>query len=473
MATIAFELYGDLNLRTTQFNKDLAKVKTNLNATMSEWNKNIGRFSSSFNKLAKPIMTASKAYAVAATGLAAKALNALYNSNTKQGKAWKSSLTLFRNQMNAEMARIGSNLLKIPIFGSTIPKWMDKFIQFLRSIDLSKLEKMVKLFEAALVTITAIKAAQIGLGIAQGLTGLGKLLSSSGVAAKSVKAAKATKVANTVAEDISATRKMQTADTVITALGVFGYVINTFKTLISNISIKLKRLFMSGTQTNILDKLPKSDWISLKDIAKKIKKGGIVGPTVGQKITSSLGKGILISTLISTLFYGWKDILEGVKIALKAYGNAIIYVTSIIRKLIDPLNMVGRSIAWVKKNETLKATGAIIKDFGALPGGTAAGIGGALGAISTGDFKGAGKAFSTAAESFFTRNVFKDKVWQKPDLSFYKEEMGKGLGITGQYMGITEGVKFAQDTQKREQDQVAYLKSIAENMQKLAQEAKN
>jgi hypothetical protein len=164
-------------------------------------------------------------------------------------------------------------------------------------------------------------------------------------------------------------------------------------------------------------------------------------------------------TLISVLFYGLRDACQGLKIAFVALRDFLY------------------SIPGVKP--ILQATGAVIKNvpkIGAFVGATASGVGGVLGELSAKSKKqtfrqlGASivsrdisKAFNTASEDFFARNMFKkeNEKWEAPD---WKSMLPAREKIGGAYMGLTEGVKFAQDIQRKDNE---YLRLIAQSTQSL------
>jgi len=495
----AFVVTGRFELDTSGVTRGLSTVKKNVSGSMANFNKEIVAWNRNFSKIASPILQAAKWYMTAVTGLATKALTALYKDDSVAGKAWKRTFDVFRIRLNAEMARVGNLLLQTPIFGRTIPAWMDKLIDVLRRMDLSKVKEMVKLFEKAAIAVAVIKGISIIGKLAAGLTGVGKMIER-----RSVARGVGESVAFGAAAGVGGVGAWKSITGLITGLplatrslnslgknwnkfmgfgGAKDKAVPAYKEFIAN----MKVLWGSaGTSRNPFQKVPLTgqyilpyknvtegfkriaDTIQINRIfsdIKPIEKIFIFLKNIGKNIGSVL---ILPVTLLSVMFYGLRDACAGLKIAFIALRDFLYSIPGA-----KPL---------------LEATGAVIKNVpkvGAFLGATASGVGGALGtaagigkkqtfrelgtSIVAGDtFKKIFGGFDTAAQDFFARNMFK-KENAKVEAPDWKSMLPGREKISGQYVGLTEGVKFAQDVANKSED---YLKQIARSTTSLAELAK-
>ena len=413
MAEVLGEVVVRVRVDTSGMNSQLRNVKTNLNSSLGVWSKNITTFTRNFNKVARPIIMAAKAYTAAMTAFSVKALHALYTSNSAEGRAWKKTFDVFKARLNTEMARIGSMLLKAPIFGSTIPQWMDKIIEFMHNIDMNKLQKLITLFEAMAVTAVALRAISLTSGALAGLT---KLAAMAGVGS-----------GNFLSSALGS------------ALGVGG--VNAIRGIQKIDISKMQKLIASQYLMPVFTTPQSVNWNKGKEIFNS-GIGGSLAPMelrflkfqiVWTKVLGTLG---LIGILIDQICIGWKEALEGVKIVLDT-------------KLVQ-------SIGGFYK----KAFGEAGDVLNLIRGGAQATVTGAAAFAGTTSVKGGGNPFKAAEgamENFWLKHFFKKEMtpWQKP----IKEDVGSS-SFTGKYIGLTEGVKLSQEMQKKDN---AIIKELAKS----------
>ena len=172
----------------TSLNSQLATVRSNIGSTSAVWSRNLTTLSRNINRLAAPLVAMSKIYMATFIAGSTKALHALAQMHTVEGRAWKRQVDIFRTQFQYEMARVGALLLRSPIF-RTLPQWMNLLIAWLRRLDLSKVREMVKWFERAAIMWASLKAITMTVRLGAGLTGfvnavqkMGKMIGFGGVA---------------------------------------------------------------------------------------------------------------------------------------------------------------------------------------------------------------------------------------------------------------------------------------------------
>lgn len=422
-------IYVDLALNTRDFNQQLRGVKTNLDQSMATWNRNIVTFNRNYNKITRPIIAAAKAYTAAMTAFSVKALHALYNTNSAEGKAWKTTFDVFKTRMNTEMARLGSMLLRTPIFGHTIIVWMDKFIDFLRRIDTSKLEKLVKLFEAAAVAGIALKSISIGTSM---VAGIGKLAAMSGgttFAGGLLGGAAGAMMSSKVTEKLFSMPWLK---------GAGRKVVEPYE----------KKMVL-GMPLTLTDQLAR----------------------FGSYLSASMTKLALIGILIDQICIGWKEALEGIKLTVQEMKKS--YAVKIFegfKLLMDKeYGALGKFVGTPNLG-----TSDVLKFVRGLPQALASGLGAMAGYATGGRMSGAEErqAASGAMEDFWLKHFFKGEMtpWEKP-----AEAVGMPGDIGGKFMGLTEGVKFSQqilhqkDYEKRME---AYAKDQTKTMKEIHTELK-
>src|ERR1039457_624863 len=171
-------------VNTQSLNTQLAGVQARVEMTAKKWSTSLNQLSRNINRISAPLVALSKLYMATFIAGSAKALHALAQMHTMEGFAWKRQVGIFRTQFTYEMARIGALLLKTPIFGRTLPSWMNQLIAWLRRLDLSKVREMVKWFERAAILWGSLKAITMTLRLGAGLTGLVGVLQGIGRSAK-------------------------------------------------------------------------------------------------------------------------------------------------------------------------------------------------------------------------------------------------------------------------------------------------
>jgi hypothetical protein len=483
---------NNLSGTTTNMQKGMAGIRTGMNGTMTQLNRGIIQFTRNFKKVTAPILSVAKWYMAAVTGLATKALHALYGDDSEAGRRWKKTFDVFKIRLNTEMARIANILLKVPIFGNTIPQWMDKFINFLKRIDLTKLKELVRLFEKAAYIIAGIKAISILGNAAAGITGLAKLLSG-GTAAKttasaagsaagqagislaagisgagviaavtrdSKKALKQTILQKEVSDILSAGGKVESGRNVRLPSGRIADTVTSRGRVIEMPN------FRKGIGSEQLgEKIPKPAFLSgvgdfFTKIAAFLGKISVVGTIILQALM--LARGVLIgcgvkmealtttwgfvkatfTTLFATITFVLEQMLIGVT-------GTVAYITSVITGIMAVSKAISTGMPWAVTKEIYKQSVRATDE-------AMQGISNELGASRKKYYDALGNALGSTKYSFITKD----------------EETGgvEKQKINTQYVGLTEGVKFAQDIAKKDNE---YLKQIAKSTTELSQLARD
>ena len=482
-------IYVDVTLDTSKFQSQLAGVKSNLATTVGSMSRTFSGFSKSVSKIAAPVLTAAKAYISAFTALSTKALQALYKSNTVEGKAWKKQFDTFRSQLNAELARIGSMLLKTPIFGKTIPQWMTKLLEFLRSLDIKKIEQMVKWFERAVKAVIILKVTLAALKVASGALKFVELLANlSGTGVKGAVMGLLAKLgwgAAGVGEGAGAARagaaafKGGGAAKRMVSVDMGPFKIETGSQQL--IRQMLRRQEQLGiTPRSGMRSLPGSGTPKLLEGAKALSfmpKLAAFGTFVSE-LASKLVKILVIFDVFAGMLNGifgsdFKSGFDLILEMLKQVGSALMSVVSFlwscVKGIMNAFDFITKALVaggksfidmfkvWnIGKGYTKTLEDNMKPVYDAMEN-MIRGAGQRLGAwdelAQGGDtYEGAGGK----KQSYGYMST--QQLWMK-----YKNQLAPE-GISGQYMGIMEGVKHAQESQKIKDDRQTWEEMLAANI---------
>jgi hypothetical protein len=486
----------NITIDTSEVNAGMENVRRNINGSLNTFNKNIRGFTTNFRKIARPVLEVAKWYMTAVTGLAAKALHSLAMDNSVMGRAWKKTFDVFRMRMNMEMARIGSLLLKTPLFGKTIPAWMDKLVDVLKKVDLSKVERLVKLFEKAAIAVVAIKGI-IGVSSAlSGLTGLGKI---AGLGAGAQVA--------TTAASAGIGASIGTAGMDVFTKRVFEHILPMAKGGINNIRNMLRHTIAEfenklslrvgfpnipqvggtvGNQAQIWSRLPPhlplSEQIKGSWVGKAWNKGQTpvsLPEGLGGNLMKLGGKLIIITVAIEMVAGILKrsgfDIKDGIDLMVRSFE----FVVGVFKT-------IGATLRWVAGNFTsvisllvkaLTFAFISIKDIFTLGLGQASENYVRNMAESWRQFKSEmltgwddyGKELVDIASKAGGYEGTKINPKGTSSKDMLSEMLGPKESFAGQYIGISESAKFQQSVQQKGND---YLKAIAKSSQTLVDLAK-
>jgi len=427
-------IYVDVVINTGKFNTQLAGVRSNLEKTAKGWATNLTGLNRAISKIAAPILALSKMYMAAFIGGSTKALMALSKMHSVEGEAWKRQIDVFKSQFNYELARIGAILLKSPIFGRTVPQWMNQIIAWLRRLDLSKVQLMVKWFERAAIIWASFKSIKIGLGVAAGITAL---------VAKLASIAKTLGITNIVGGAMSGLGGVA-ANMGGAAAGAAG----------GTLSHKM-RIDQALEEAFERSKLSDKDWAGKAGRAERTAArraagagaGGAAG-TAGAGAIANLGALAGAAMLVVAAFTAMTGFFAGLGMDLKgpmdALRRAISRVTLGFEMLVTG-NFAGfKAAAQILTGEFRKAANTMTawyKDMSIKEGNRQVPL-----------LKGGEEGLNvyTGAEM---RNQLKDQI----------KSMGKSSG-SGKYMAASEAVKNAQETQKMDQELITWQEILAASL---------
>jgi hypothetical protein len=483
---------NNLSGTTASMQKGMAGVRTGMNGTMTQLNRGVIQFTRNFKKIAAPILQVSKWYMAAVTGLATKALHALYGDDSEAGRRWKKTFDVFKIRLNAEMARIANILLKVPIFGRTIPAWMDKLINFLRSMDLTKIKEMVRLFEKAALVVAGIKVISIAGNVADGLTGMGKAIE------RSSKLNVASNIGGGLLGGLGggaaagAVYKMSRTSAGPAPGMLFPWIKTEANLLKNNLSKMVAYLGISAK--SMIPKIPSSALTSkIADIFKEI--GLKINKVLNIKVAPNLFKS-LAPKMWGTQFTG--GIMAAGTSAIKAAGAFDGFFGKLWKGILK-FTMLFETIAGLLSGFGLDIRGGfdLIKQTLSLIGNIFIGLWRSIETIGLTFYTGA-KRLAIAMNpanwigkgkglDYVSKKMEEEKeataiklgnIWSPlkdyPNTTNARERQlnlggfsgtAKREKFTGSYMGLTEGVKFAQDIQKKDNE---YLKNIADSTKELA-----